>query len=310
MGDIPLSSQLKRYLRNADIDLDDSSDVPQEKVLQLITAVEKSYYEKKKEVSILENALEISSMEIQEYIHDLEEKTILLTNAAKMSAIGEMASGIAHEINSPLQSIALQTYKIKKIDISANRSALGKVVDKIDHAVNGIVDIIESLGKMSRDSSADPYYPVKLKEIVKNVSGITRERYLVKSINLSINYHNNCEDVFLVCQQTQIGQILINLLNNAYDAVKYENEKWITLDVYDSDNNIVFAVSDSGKGVPQELVNRVFDPLFTTKDIGEGTGLGLSISMKIARHHNGTLCIDSNYKCTKFLLTIPKDNEM
>lgn len=221
-----------------------------------------------------------------------------------------MASGIAHEINSPLQSISIQTYKLKNTNTPVDKIFLTNISSKIDKSVTGISKIIESLKNMSRNSSSDPYDKVKIKDIIENVTGITSERYLIKGINLTVNYHDNCENNLLFCQQTQIGQILINLLNNAYDAVKNLNEKWITLDIHDSDNDTLFIVSDSGKGISQALSERIFDPMFTTKDIGKGTGLGLSISMEIARAHHGKLYIDSTSEHTKFVLTLPKLEEM
>lgn len=221
----------------------------------------------------------------------------------KLAALGEMASGIAHEINSPIQAISLLTYKLKK-------EIVGKCdisyVDKIDSAVDKISHIIDSLRKVSRDSSTDPFEKVTIKEIIDDVLGITSERYNLKNIQLECNYHDGTENYSLSCQRLQVGQIIINLLNNSYDAVLQAERKWISVNVSETENDIVVSICDSGAGIPSEIKSRVFEPMFTTKDIGKGTGLGLSISSEIAKQHHGSLTIDPDSSDTCFILKLPK----
>lgn len=249
---------------------------------------------------------------IDERTAELEEKKkeIMIVqahahHASKMSALGEMAGGMAHEINSPLQAITLLTYRLKKDELSKSSEQRNDISNQIDEMVYRISSIIESLRKMSRGSSSGPFETVALKDIIDNVIGITKERYFIKGINLEIIYHDQAESVKTECQQTLIGQVVINLLNNAYDVVKNLDEKWIKLEVFAFDSHIEFVVTDSGKGVDKDLKDKIFEPMFTTKNIDEGTGLGLSISLEIARKHNGSLTLDTASENTRFVLSIP-----
>jgi len=257
----------------------------------------------------LEEIVEQRSDELEEKKQELLETQAHAHHASKMSALGEMAGGMAHEINSPLQAITLLTYKLKKANLSTSAEQRSEIANRIDETVYRISNIIESLRKMSRGSSSDPFEVAALKDIVDNVIGITKERYFIKGIILKIIYHDNSETVEAECQQTLIGQIIINLLNNAYDAVKELEEKWIKLEIFSDDEKVDFVVTDSGKGISEELREKIFDPMFTTKSIDEGTGLGLSLSLEIARKHNGSLTVDASSINTRFILSIPRFNK-
>ena len=254
----------------------------------------------------LEDIVDQRTAELEEKKEEIMVIQAHAHHASKMSALGEMAAGMAHEINSPLQSIILLTYKLKKDDLSKNSEQRKDIANKIDETVYRISSIIESLRKMSRGSSSDPFETVALKDIIDNVIGITKERYFIKGINLEIIYHDEAELVETECQQTLIGQVVINLLNNAYDVVKNLDKKWIKLEIFSFVEHIEFVVTDSGKGVGEELKDKIFEPMFTTKSIDEGTGLGLSISLEIARKHNGDLTLDTSSENTRFVLSIPR----
>lgn len=228
-------------------------------------------------------------------------------HANKMASLGEMASGMAHEINTPLQSINLSAHKLKKC-ISRN------VMDKADNevfliekSVDKITNIIDSLRKISRDSSQQSFELVTVESIVEDVLSITQERYRLANIDFSINYHHQVNHTEINCQPIQISQILMNLLNNAYDEAENCDEKWMRLDIDDLGDQIEFSVTDCGKGIPEEIQNRIFEPLFTSKDIGKGTGLGLSISLEIAKRHEGELKYDAESENTRFVLVLPKN---
>lgn len=257
----------------------------------------------------LEHRIEQRTQELDVKKQELLDTQAIAHHTNKLAALGEMASGIAHEINSPLQAISLITYKLKRMDASAEENSLKDAAEKIDNIVKTVSNIIESLRRVSRSSSNEPYYSVQIKDIVNNVSGITRERYLIKEIDLKISYHENCENEMISCQQTQIAQVLINLLNNAYDAVLEVKDRWITLEVFDAGDVVKFVITDSGEGISKEEAEKIFEPMYTSKPIGEGTGLGLSISMDIVHQHNGSLILDQDSKHTRFILTIPKQHK-
>lgn len=109
----------------------------------------------------------------------------------------------------------------------------------------------------------------------------------------------------LNCRGVQISQVLLNLLNNAFDAIELLPEKWIKLDAMKMEDTIVIHVTDSGHGIPEEEREKIFQPFYTTKPIGKGTGLGLSLSRKIVQDHKGTLTLDTNSAHTRFVIKIP-----
>lgn len=257
----------------------------------------------------LSNNQNVLAQRVEERTEELKikEKELLDSQARehhsnKLSSLGEMASGIAHEINSPLQSITLSTHMLKKDD-KLNTEQL----ERIDRAVFNITNIVESLRKMSRDSSQDDFESVSVSDIIDDVLGLTTERYKIRSIKLNIAYVNNCQAVKLVCQRLQIGQVLVNLLNNSYDAIEQLDEKWIDITIKDLQNEMQITITDSGKGIDIIKRDKIFEPMFTTKDIGKGTGLGLSISSEIIKKHSGTLTLDPNCQNTSFVLSLPKN---
>jgi signal transduction histidine kinase len=108
------------------------------------------------------------------------------------------------------------------------------------------------------------------------------------------------------CRPTEISQILLNLLNNAFDAVFSLSEKWVELQVEELPDEIRIQVTDSGSGISKGIREKLMQPFFTTKEPGKGTGLGLSISNRIALKHHGKIYLDESCKNTRFVLVLPK----
>ena len=112
----------------------------------------------------------------------------------------------------------------------------------------------------------------------------------------------------LLGRETQLGQIIVNLINNAFDAVKDLPSPWISIQLKEDLSKVILEVKDSGPGVPHDIVSKIFDPFFTTKDVGKGTGLGLSLCRSFAEQHGGTLVFDHSDQVSCFRLEIPKNN--
>jgi signal transduction histidine kinase len=227
-------------------------------------------------------------------------------HASKMASLGEMASNIGHEINSPLQAILLITYRVKSRIESLGKNEIEDSMDQLNGFVSRISTIIESLKRLTRDSQNEPYTSTPIHNLVADVTEITKERFRVHGVEFMVNYQDDCQDSLIECQNVQISQVLVNLLNNAFDAVKEVDDRWIRIDVVDNGDTAVIRVSDSGKGVPKELQQKIFEPMFTTKEVGKGTGIGLSISSEIAKKHHGVLELDTSAAYTTFVLELPK----
>ena len=223
---------------------------------------------------------------------------------AKMAALGEMASGVAHEINNPLAIIRgradhlLTLLEAGPVDTDRLKSDLHRMQVTTDR----IARIIKGLRAFSRDSSRDPMELISIRSIVEDVVELSRERFSKRSIELRVSV---AEDISIECRPTEIEQILVNLINNSYDAIENLKEKWIEVSVYREAANAVISVIDSGSGIEPIVVDKMMQPFYTTKEVGRGTGLGLSISKGIAEAHHGTLVYKTKAAHTQFLLSLP-----
>jgi len=248
--------------------------------------------------------------DMRHQLEDKEQELILsqgrVHHASKMASLGEMASAMAHEINTPMQTINLIAQRIQrqiKKDISIDE--IDQSMTKITASVTKISDIIESLRKVSRDSTEDDFSEVRIKELLQDTVNMTEERFKVNNIDFRINYHDTSKNTLIQCQRLQISQILINLINNAYDAIQTCDVKWIKVDVQQVSDKIRFSITDCGTGIDADILEKVFEPMYTTKEVGKGTGLGLSISRDIVLKHNGLLYIKKESPNTCFVLELP-----
>ncbi len=222
----------------------------------------------------------------------------------KMSALGEMAGGLAHEINNPLAIISGNANIIGNL-ISSENIDLPKIrfcLSKIDNTVDRISKTVRGLRLFSRDSDQDAMEPAKISTIIEDSLSLCQERFRAHGVEIRIRIDTDAQ---LECRPSQISQILINLLSNAFDAVESFEEKWVTVELASQSENIILRVIDSGKGIPSYIAEKVMDPFFTTKTTGKGTGLGLSISKGIAESHNGSLRLDGSMINTCFTLELP-----
>lgn len=237
---------------------------------------------------------------------ELEESRTQILVSSKMSALGEMAGGVAHEINTPLSIIQMRTEQLLediKTDSLEKESAV-RALEAVEKTVHRISKIVNSLRQFARDGSKDPVTSYPIIKIFEETLSLCQEKFANHGIKISsIIESPNLE---ITCRPTEITQVLLNLLNNSYDAISNLDEKWVTIEVLNFKDEIQIHVTDSGPGLPLEIQSKIMQPFFTTKELGKGTGLGLSISKGIIESHHGTLSIDNSSKNTKFLITLPK----
>ena len=227
-----------------------------------------------------------------------------LISSSKMSALGEMAGGIAHEINNPLAIINSRAELIEKRILKGDHDTNKIVTDltSIKATAERIAKIVRGLRSFSRNSENDPMQTISFSMIVYETLALCKERFKSYNIDLRVD----CTDEFWIeCRGTQISQIIMSLLNNAFDAVENLTEKWISITLSGDQESLRFEVTDSGNGIPPSITERMMEPFFTTKEVGKGTGLGLSISKGIAESHHGKLRYDSSTPHTCFLLELP-----
>ena len=168
--------------------------------------------------------------------------------------------------------------------------------------VDKVTKVVKSMRLLARDGSKDGFSIVPLEQIINSTLDISREKLKNSHINITID---PIPDVQIECREVQLGQVLINLINNSFDAISNLTEKWIDIKFETSHDRVKIKIIDSGSGIPTEIASKLMVPFFTTKDPGKGTGLGLSISRSIITDHQGKLEIDSECKNTCFVIELP-----
>lgn len=253
---------------------------------------------------IIAFVLDLSERKRQEQIID-EQRQRMITSS-KLSALGEMSGGIAHEINNPLAIIHGKAGQLREL-AEAGRitpSLIADTAGKIEKTATRISKIVKSLRAFARDGENDPFSTISVSALVDETIEFCTERFRNHEISLLVEEFP--KDLTLDCRAVQLSQVLLNLLNNAHDAVMELTEKWVKLVVCEKGGDIHFGVTDSGKGVPAELRDKIMRPFFTTKEMGQGTGIGLSVSKGIIESHHGSLWLDVACPNTRFVATLPK----
>jgi PAS domain S-box-containing protein len=230
-----------------------------------------------------------------------------MVNASRLSALGEMAGGVAHEINTPLAIILAYADSLQEAATRGNITPeiIEHATGKIQATVTRIAKIIKSLRTLTRDSEKDPLELITVKKMIEDTLEFCQQRFADNNIQLNIEYPIN--DLCVFTRPTQISQVLLNLLNNAYDAVEKLDTHWVRVTTSDHGDRIEIAVTDSGKGIDPKLSEKIFDPFFTTKGPTKGTGLGLSVSRSLIESHGGMLSLNLNSTNTEFVITLPKN---
>jgi signal transduction histidine kinase len=223
---------------------------------------------------------------------------------AKMAALGEMASGMAHEINNPLTIIKAKTEQLlKKINLLTlpEKDKIYSDLLKINLTTDRIAKIIKSLKTFSRNSQNDPLVSVALDSLVQSTLQLCFEKINNEKIDLSIE---SIPTSFVLGKESEISQVLLNLISNSIDALENQTIKKIDIKFEFRDELTLIKVLDSGPPISDAIKNKLMDPFFTTKEIGKGTGLGLSISKRIVESFGGELYLLPNSEQTCFVLKL------
>jgi signal transduction histidine kinase len=227
-------------------------------------------------------------------------------HSGRLAALGEMISSLAHEIRNPLTIISARAMNLPilagKEPINATQA--GVEGRKISDMVDRISKIIGTVLKFSRGETDAPMVMVKLGSMIEEVRLLTDIKCKAGNVEMRINIGD--PDVEFECQQLQLSQVLINMVNNAVDAIEKRSPKWIEITASASAQTVVFRITDCGPGIPEDVREKMLTPFFTTKPPGKGTGLGLSISRSIIEKHAGKLWIDADAPNTTFVIDVPR----
>lgn len=268
-------------------------------------------YEELSSLKRLVRVLVLVSQRNQErHYRNMEKAQLQSIHSSKMASLGQMAGGIAHEINNPLSIIVGRLSQLEKLiqtDPLDKEKSL-EMIQAAEKTVFRIAKIIRALRNFSREASSDPFEKIFVADLVQESLELCEQRMSHSKIRIQVLPIP--QDLVVECQSVPISQVMINILNNAFDAIQGLEEKWIQIEVRSAGpSRAQIRISDSGKGISHELASKIMDPFFTTKQVGDGVGLGLSISKGIIETHHGRIFLDETEKHTTFVVELPRFQE-
>lgn len=248
--------------------------------------------------------------EVEKAVQKQQEQQQIIVHQANLTALGEMAAGIAHEINQPLQNISLsaEAMELALNDAEPEMEYLRKKLHYVYQDIQRIHTIADHISLFSSQQATEIKQPFDINDSITNALFMMRKPYQLDGITL----HNQLADDIppVMGNSYKVEQMVLNLLSNARHALQenaacIQDRREVTLRSYWQHNSAVIEVQDTGCGIAPEIRERIFHPFFTTKEVGQGSGLGLSISYGIAREMGGTVLLASPADPTIFRITLP-----
>ncbi|MBK8884553.1 MAG: AAA family ATPase [Bacteroidales bacterium] len=284
------------------------------------------------EISLKNEQLNFQKEELHKALDDLKHSNVQLIQSEKMASLGQLIAGIAHEINNPVtfisagvdslvtnldevgqvlkiyQSITPESVESKLVEIEKLKDKLefreamteiGKLIESIKNGTRRTTEIVKGLRTFSRLDEDS----IKISDIHDGLDStliLLRNKYKNR-----IDIVKHYGDIPAVeCYPGQLSQVFMNILSNAVDSI--DEKGTITIRTMLSDEYVRISIRDTGKGIPDDIVMKIFDPFYTTKDVGKGTGLGLSISQRIIEQHKGTISVKSEPGTgSEFIIQLP-----
>jgi PAS domain S-box-containing protein len=311
----------------------------EESIRMLNEELEQRVIERTSELQTANDELRVITEQLESAYSELKSAQSRILQQEKMASIGQLAAGVAHEINNPMGFImsnlnSLRKYTIKITDfVKAQSDAIGKASNNGDAELNEIIEeikkqrkvikldfLIDDIDSIIRESLEGAERVKKIVQDMKTFSRIDESEFKAADINAGIESTLNIiwnelkykailkreygNIPLTVCNAGQLNQVFMNILINASQAIEVQGE--ITVKTWSDCINIYIAISDTGSGIPTDKMHRIFEPFFTTKEVGKGTGLGLSIAYDIVKKHKGELLVQSEIsKGTSFTIAIP-----
>lgn len=241
---------------------------------------------------------------------ELENQKSLASHQARLASIGELAAGVGHEINNPLTIIRgfIEIIRGQMASPEIRLDEVSELVEKIDDSADRIEKIVSGLRSLSHDdiSGSDNFAP---DSILRDTVGFVDEIYRRQGVSLEM-ISDVPTSVRLRGHEGKLQQALMNLLSNARDATEGQDDRKIVANFSVSNSELIIKIQDNGSGIAEPIRERIFQPFFTTKEIGKGTGIGLSLVHSIVQEFRGRVeCLESPFGGAEFRVSLPIEAE-
>jgi two-component system NtrC family sensor kinase len=249
---------------------------------------------------MLDEAFNDMSKSLKDRDERLQKANEQLTRSEKLTALGEMAAGVAHEINNPLGGILL--YGNLMLEDIPENGTTRENMKKIIHQTNRCKNIVQGLLDFARTPTGD-MLPLQINDVVRTALNLVKDQALFHDIEVETRFAENLPEVN--GDPSRLEQVFLNLFINAADAMKEKGGR-LRITTSSTVDRVRVIITDTGKGIDQAYLPHIFEPFFTTKDPGQGTGLGLSIAYGVIKRHNGFIDAESAPgKGTTFIISLP-----
>lgn len=240
-----------------------------------------------------------------------QEQEAQLIHSAKLASLGEMAAGIAHEINNPLAIIDASAWKLR-LSLSKKKNLdpddVLKTAILINESAQRMTEIIKGMRYFSRDGALDPFEFVTARKVIDDSVIMCKSRLSLNDTTLKIS-DTNLFDVTIETIPVHLSQVIVNIIQNGADAAALNPapaDRWILISCRQPDSDFIdITITDSGPGISDQVAKKIFEPFFTTKEAGKGTGLGLSVSKSIMEKIGGKMLLTAEGHHTCFVIRVP-----
>lgn len=263
---------------------------------ELNLSLEKKVAEQTRELKELNSGLEVR---IAEEIAKNEEKNRLLAQQAKLASMGEMIGNIAHQWRQPLSELSIDLFKMKQ-----NAKDEDKFLEIYEHAkilIKNMSNTIDDFRNFFRSDKEKNYFNIR--EVTQETIAMLRSTIQKERIDLDLDID---EDLKIYGIKSEFFQVLMNLITNAKDAMSELDEKWIKISAKQDLSYVYISVYNKGNAISSKILDKIFEPYFTTKHKSSGTGLGLYICKMIIENLKGSIVAKNFEDGVKFDITIPK----
>ncbi|MBS1982530.1 MAG: hypothetical protein JST16_00045 [Bdellovibrionales bacterium] len=228
--------------------------------------------------------------------------------SSKMSSLGEMTAGVAHEINNSIAIILGRVSQLRSLvdHQSVTPERVGEIAEKIDKTCMRVSKFISNLRSYARNDRTEEFAKTSVQKVISEAHALCEDRFKNRGIEFRTQTEPSAQ---IYCQNSQICQVILSLLNNSFDAICTLPEKWVEIESRQTNGQVEILVTDSGPRIDNELALKIHQPYFTTKEKVKTVGLSLEISRNILRRHGGSLRIDTQCPHARFIVCLPLAQE-